>query len=239
MLKKLLKSPSPQAAKIYQMLENGKPMSAKAIGRHLKIFPNAVYRATKQLQNLGFVEEILSYPVKFKARQPSQALELYSSMVRQNFYGFFGLDKNVGSSLKISFYETRRDMLRFSDKDSAQAKSQMNFILSGHEVPAETFLSLKKAKDRGVRIRVLVQNIDKDRRNMLKNWQKIGVEIKCIPDMDARILIFDEKVTSFASYDPKQRHEAFGVRFEYPPFAKLMNEVFEQKWNLGKEMEGF
>jgi sugar-specific transcriptional regulator TrmB len=239
MLNKYIKFPSPQAIKVYRLLENGKPMSAKQIGHALKIFPNAVYREVKQLQALGFIEETFSYPIKFKAKNPSEALELYSLVMRQNFFGLFGNTKNPTGALKISFYETRKDMLKFSDKDTARVKNQMNFILSGHEVPAETYFSFKKARERGVEIRVLVQNIDKDRREMLKNWQKIGIKIRCIPEMNARVLIFDENVTSFASYNPKQRHEAFGVRFDYPPFAKLMNDVFEQKWKTAKEMTGF
>ncbi len=46
---KLLKSPSPQAEGVYQLLQKSKPMSAKEIGKLLKIFPNAVYRSVKEL----------------------------------------------------------------------------------------------------------------------------------------------------------------------------------------------
>ena len=53
----LAKQPSPKAAEIYQLLSAGEPMSAKEIGKHLKIFPNAVYREVKQLLALGFVDE--------------------------------------------------------------------------------------------------------------------------------------------------------------------------------------
>ena len=60
----LTKQPSPQAVEVYRLLEKHGAMSAKDIGKQLKIFPNAVYREVKQLLALGFVEEIFSYPVE-------------------------------------------------------------------------------------------------------------------------------------------------------------------------------
>jgi len=241
MLEKLLKSPSPQAAEIYQLLQNGKVMSAKEIGRHLRIFPNAVYRAVRQLLVLGFVEEIYTYPVKFQAKPTSEALELFSAMMRQNFQAAFSLQHqpHIHKLLPLTFVQRRQDLLKMTDRDTYQAKSAINLIVSGLEVPAETILQSQRAVERGVKVRLIAQNWDEISEEKLRSWKKAGVEVRRYPSIEARIFIFDHRVVYFTSYDSKNIHEAIGTRFDYAPYAQMMDELFEQRWKLGKEITGF
>lgn len=30
--------------------------------------------------------------------------------------------------------------------------------------------------------------------------------------------------------------EAIGVRFDYSPIAKILNDIFDERWNLGKSI---
>lgn len=237
----LVKQPSPQAAQIYHLLGSGKAMPAKEIGKRLKIFPNAVYRAVRQLLALGFVEEIFSYPVKFQAKPASQALELYLGATRQSFGAAFGLQKNqlhVHKLLPLTFVQTRNQLLKMTGKDTRVTKSAINLIASGLEVPAETILGYKRAIERGVRVRIIVQNMNEVRAEMFRNWQKAGVEVKYYPKIESRIFVFDHRMVYFTSYDPKNIQEAVGMRFEYAPFAVMMDELFEQRWGLAKEITG-
>jgi len=232
----LAKQPSPQAVEIYQLLSAGKPLSAKEVGRHLHIFPNAVYREIKQLLALGFVEEIYSYPVKFQAKPANEAIAFYTSIVRQNFYEMLGLTGSASQNLKISFFQTRENLLERFNKDAAKAKKQMNIIVSGHEIPAETTLAYKQAVDRGVKVRKLIQNKDEENIRLAKSWQKMGIETRYTPLIQARIVTIDGHITHFGSYNPKRHLESAGVRFDYAPYAALMDEMFEQRWKLGKEI---
>lgn len=238
----LLKSIPPQAATIYQLLENQKPMSAKEVGKHLGIFPNAVYRAVSQLLELGIMEELNGYPKKYAARPLSEGLDLFSSIMRQNFQETFD-KKNKGlgrhSFLKIAFVQKRSQTIQMTDRDTRAARENINLIASGLDLPAETLLVNKRAVERGVRVRLLIQNLKEVTADRLRSWSKAGIELKHYPNMEARIYIFDHKVVYLTSYDPKNRHEALGVRFGYPPLAALLDELFEQRWKLAKEMTGF
>ncbi len=124
MQKKLLTSPSPQAVKIYSLLEKSGPMSARDIGTKLKIFPNAIYREIRKLLALGFVTEVFSYPLKFQAKPPTEAVAFYSSIIRQNFFQMLGHANSKDSELNIAFFQTRKDLLKLFGKDSAKAKKQ-------------------------------------------------------------------------------------------------------------------
>ena len=48
--------------------------------------------------------------------------------------------------------------------------------------------------------------------------------------------MFDHQVVYFTSYDPKNRHQAIGMRFDFAPYAQMMDELFEQRWKLAKEI---
>ncbi len=242
MTQKLLKSPSPQAAAIYRLLQNGRALSAKEIGRHLGIFPNAVYRAVKQLLALGFVRQIHRYPVKYQAAASDEALEFYLSLVRQSFQSAFGQGKHqlrTHKLLPLTFVQRRQDLLQMTAKDTYAAKSEINLIASGVEVPAETILQNQRAVERGVRVRLLVENLREISEDKLRSWKKAGVEVRRYPSIEARIFIFDHKVVYFTSYDPENIQQALGMRFDYAPYAALMDELFEQRWKLGKEISKF
>lgn len=230
----LLKTLSPQAAKVYQLLLKNSLLSVKEIGEKINIVPNTVYRDLKELEKLGLVETVKIYPIKYQAKSASAGLAIYTSLIRQNFYETFGLIDSGEENLKITFFQNRKDFLKLAEKDINHAKKYVNIIISGHEVPAELVLAHKKAVDRGVKIRKLIQHLNLENVSAAKNYQKIGVEIKYTPLIHARIVIVDGQITQFGSYSPERQAESAGVRFDYPPFARLMDELFEQKWQQGK-----
>ncbi len=111
--------------------------------------------------------------------------------------------------------------------------------MSGHEIPAETTLAYKLAVDRGVKVRKLIQNKQEENIRLARSWKNVGVEVKFTQMMQARIVVIDGQITHFGSYDPMQYLESMGVRFDYSPFAQIMDELFEQRWNSGTEIMGF
>ena len=229
-----------QAKAIYRLLSKKEALTAREISTKLGILPNAVYRSIKVLIQFDFVQEVGKYPVKFIATPSTNAAESYLQSVKENLsQDFFpeGIN-NKGSSSKdlgISFIKNRDELLEKTNTDMQRAKIEVNFIVSGLEVPAETILGYKRAIEKGVRIRILVQRLDETSKEMLCNWQKIGVQVKFFPLLEARIIIFDQKVAYITSYSPDDKNEGIGVRFQYPPVARLMNDLFEQRWKIAKE----
>ncbi len=234
----LLKSLPSQSIKLYDYLKSAKPMSAKEIGEKFCIFPHAVYRAIKPLITLGIVKELDTYPITFEARSSTDALDLYSMMMRQNFQDTFVAQNEMhkNEQLDISFVSNRKHLLEKTNKDSSVAERSINFIVSGLEVPAETMLAFKNAIERGVTIKALVQTLDETSEEMFTNWKKIGVDVRYFPNMEARIFIFDGQIVYFTSYNPSKKEEGIGMRFNYLPYARLMSELFEQRWRIAQEI---
>ncbi|MBI4066907.1 hypothetical protein HY407_00860 [Candidatus Gottesmanbacteria bacterium] len=222
---------------IYSLLKNKKSLTAKEIGHTLHIFPNAVYRSIKYLIRYGFVAREGTYPVRFVAQEPKEAIELFTNEIHEDLAGLFvSDDRETHQHFNISFVTTRKDLLDKTNADLRKAEKEADIIVSGLEVPAETMLANKQAIDRGVRLRVIVQNLDEVKKEMLGNWRKNGIEIKYFSLMKARLFIFDAKTVYITSYNPKEKEEANGVRFNYPPVARMMHEFFKQKWKRAKSI---
>ncbi len=231
----LLKSISPQSAKIYSLLIKNGTLSARKIGEKISILPNTAYRNLKELIALGFVQKSQIYPAIYSAKPKNETIGLYTNIIVQNFQeAFFTQADGNEADLKISFIQNRKELLKLAEKDANQAQWQINRIISGDAAPAETTLAFKQAVERGVKIKILVQRTHNKQSEIIKSWQKMGMEVKYTPNLNTRIVIYDKLITYFASYNPKAASEAIGVRFEHPPLAALMDELFEQKWQKGK-----
>lgn len=235
---------SHQTESIYKLLlKNNNPLDAKSIGSKLSISAHTVYRAVKPLVGLGLVARLDVYPTQFAVTNFSNALDAYQLSVRENFLGKFfpqdviGNNREPDSPLDISFIKDRQELLERSNQDMRLAKKEVNLIVSGLEVPAETILEYKQAVDRGVRIRTLVQRLDEVNKEMLQNWRKIGIDVRFFSLLEARIIIFDSEIVYLTSYNPDEQNEGIGMRFKYPPIARIMSQVFEERWGRSSELK--
>ncbi len=231
---------SRQTEDIYRLLLTCDGLTAREIGSKLGIFPHAVYRSIKPILALGLVEQLDTYPVLYHAKAREEALSTFLLVARENFLRKFSQKKELQVSnnipLDISFIQNRIDLLERSNIDIKQSTDSVHHIVSGLEIPAETVLELKNAVERGVQIKFLVQKLDEVNKNMLFNWQRLGIEVKYFPLLESRIIIIDEKIVYITSYNPDKKEEAVGVRFVYPPIAFLMEEVFLKRWDIAKKI---
>ncbi len=228
---------TPQAKTIYDELSDKKPLTAAQISDKLNILPHAVYRSIKVLVDFGFVRQMGHHSTLYMKTAPDGPIDLYTSAMKTYMLETFSSNKKPQSKLlDNSFIQTRDQLIEMTNRDIDNAQTSINFIVSGHEVPAETILAHKNAVERGVAVRKLVQNLDVSSKEMLKSWKNAGVKIRYFPNMESRIFVYDSKIVYFTSYNPDKNAEALGVRFNYAPFALMMNEMFEKRWKLGKEI---
>ncbi len=223
---------NPQAIRVYKNIENT-PLTAKEIGKRLKIFPNAVYREIEKLKSLGLVVESSRRPIKFGAQNLEISSGVIFDLLKQGLYGTQDIQTQ---SLKINFIQTRKQLLEMTNKDTRRVRANLNLIVSGHEVPAETILAQKHAIGRGVNVRMIIQDLNASSPQRIMAWQKMGIVIRHLKHLQARIFVFDGKTVYFTSYSENKNDEAIGMRFEYAPFARLMDEMFEQRWGLAKDI---
>lgn len=242
MKNKSLKSISGQTAEMYKLLlKSEKLMTAGEVGLELGIFSNAVYRLAETLEKFGCVEKLGRYPIRFRAVIPSQASEMYLLAQREEFNRKFSgkgsesLGQKTGDEkLKIAFISNRKELLEWVIKDLGYAKQEADLIVSGLEIPAEMVLQYKLAIERGVNVRVLVQEPGGEEREMYENWKRMGVKVRFCRAIEARIHVYDDRIVYLTSYKPDEKG-GMGVRIEYAPIAGLIRSQFNLMWGKGEE----
>lgn len=233
-----MKTVSPQTANVYKLLNDGKVLSAQEIADELKVLPNAIYRATKKLVDIGLVEQIETYPLRFRAISSQTAANLYMINAMRDFRKEFGVAQAVrpDKAPTLSLVKGRDNLLRRDAQDAKAARYTIDFIVSGHEVPNETILAYRKAITQGAKVRMIIHQDKQAYSKQTKEWQSIGAEVRFLPGLDMRLFIYDKKIVYLTSYDPENYGSAFGVRFDYPPLAMQMSQLFEQNWEQAKPL---
>ncbi|MBP6994345.1 HTH domain-containing protein [Candidatus Woesebacteria bacterium] len=229
-----------QARSIYQLLSRRGPLSAKEIAQELGILPNAVYRSANILVEFGFIQTTDGYPTKYGALSSSDGIDKYLQSLRYSLSEMIFPNKqasNLVTQLDVVFIDSRSDLLEKSNIDIGNTTKEACFIVSGLEVPAETMLAYKQALGRGIHMRIIIQNLDETKRDMLTVWKQMRIQVRHFPLIEARILIFDSKIAYLTSYNPSEQEIGTGVRFNYPPIATIMRQLFEQRWAKAKEIE--
>jgi len=236
---------SARAISIYKLLlEEGKPLTAKEISSKFKVWPHGLYRILKSLQDYGLITVILNRPSKFSAISLVISVESYLIHIRHLFLNTFrkqliSTNRNLLNNPDISFIQGRMQSISNSTQDIRLTKLEILMIVSGNEIPAETILMCKRAIERGVRIRILVQKYDKKTLEMLKNWERIGIKIRLTGYTGARIFIYDSQIAYISSYNKLKKEESFGVRFKYQPIALILKQIFEERWQIGERLKKF
>jgi sugar-specific transcriptional regulator TrmB len=235
----MIRALPPQSIAIYQALSKTDVMTAKKLGLQLGILPQAAYRAIRPLEELGVVKPIGKYPKKYKICASEDSLTTYLKMAQENYLKTFLTDskkESLAQLLQVEFIQNRTMLVQKTIADLQNAKFQVDSIVSGEEVSAELVLARKDALTRGIQQRFIVQKVDEFKRYMFGNWKKLGLQVRYFPLLEARIIIIDKRIVYIMSYNPEMNEEAVGVRFDYPPIAQLMNEVFEKRWNQASEV---
>ncbi len=234
----VIKTVSPQTSDVYKLLNGGEGLSAQDIADRLGILPNAVYRVVKKLVAMGLIEQLDGYPARFQAVSAQTAMNMYLVAAGQSFRREFGMLGSVAAPASdaptISFIKDRPSMLHRQISDTRAARQSIDLIVSGHPIAEENVLAYRKAITTGVKIRKIVHQSEQAKSQWSLMEKEIGVNIRYLPNLDIRLIIFDKRVVYMTSYDAKRPSSAFGIRFEYVPLALQMSELFEQNWQKAK-----
>jgi len=232
---------SPQAAEVYkELLTINNQITAKALGERLNIFPNSIYRLIDELKNFGMVKILNGRPSRFQAFPVDVAVDKLFLQYQNWFFSNFPLKNEEHSvandDLGVSFIRSRDESVERSTQDQKSMKKELLLIVSGDEVPSETILVNKRAMERGVKIKIIVQRYNGGNREMIANWHRMGMEVRFSSTIKTRITIIDSKIVYLVSYDPRDNKKGIGVRFDYQPVAWLLQEIFMQKWKEAKRI---
>ena len=229
---------TPQATLIYKLLlKEKRSLTIRQLALKLDVLPQGLYRVMKQLQHYGLVISKENYPVKYQALTISESVDNFLLQLRHQLLenlsdvsSFKGENQGLSKIPDVSFIQGRNCSINKSTEDLKLSKANVEMIVSGNEIPAETILECKRAIIRGVGIKILAQKSEGNNGEMLRNWKRLGIEVRIGNYTGARIFVYDSYITYISSYDIDKETEAFGVRFKYQPIALMMKQIFEKYW---------
>jgi sugar-specific transcriptional regulator TrmB len=228
-----------QSQKLYKILLDSKyPLSAKELSTKLDTYPNTIYRLCVPLLEIGLIKKIDNYPNQFVAKPLDEGLSLF--LINQNDWFtkkfFSNKTKKSSSNIDFSFVQGRDELMKLSATEIDNASKTVDVLRSGHEIPAEVMLAMMKAKDRGVKIRMLIQDYSKTNYDQITNWKKNGILVKQTSIRHLRLMVYDSFIAYFMSYKNEKSEKDMGMKVNYPPFATILSELFDQWWHTALEI---
>jgi sugar-specific transcriptional regulator TrmB len=98
---------------------------------------------------------------------------------------------------------------------------------------------VRQALDRGVRIRLLIEQADTDagHRRKLADYSRAGAEIREAASLPMKLAVFDGSVGLVALLDPVLTRPTWtAVIFEHPGFAEAMYALFDKHWKSARTL---
>ena len=212
------------------------------------------YDVLETLEKKGFVIMKLGKPIKYIAVKPEEIVSRIRKDVQvkldkrlkqlENIKGtnfFSELEKLHKTGIKL--VEPSEFTGSFKNRDNIyhkmhtmfdNAKNNVTLVTSAEGLVRKHGLlkkSLKKLKDRGVKIRI-VAPITKENLDIAKDLSKFA-ELRNTQRINARFLVVDNKEAMFMVLDDKDVHANYdvGIWMEAPFFASALDDMFNVVWN--------
>jgi len=230
-----------QEIKIYTTLLQKDNLSAKEIAQTAAILPNAVYRTTKSLNKKGFVTVTNSYPTTFRAIYPHTAISLAIKNKIKNLESLNNKINNLPPLITSMSPPTNIDLIYGANKIFEHAAKMLDFtkkemlvISIGEVIPPNLLLSVKKANDRSVEIKMIVHKHDKKNKTVLENLKKNGYKIRHYPGWGFHIAIYDKEKSILIVNNPDNTNERAAMFISSVGLSKALSDYFNSIWRKAK-----
>lgn len=211
------------------------------------------YDVLESLEKKGFIVMKIGKPIKYIAVPPEEVLERVkkniidnaetqtksleslkgSEVLKElNLLHTQGIDlvepTDLSGALKgrSSLYNHIESLIKNAKKSVVMATTEQGLMRKSESLRQ----SMKKAKDRGVSIRILAP-LTAESENAANNLKDIA-EIKHTDSLKARFFVFDEKEIVFAMLDDTKVHPTYdaGVWVNTSYFAQTLQRFFDTEW---------
>ena len=202
------------------------------------IIPNAVYRLIKSLIGKEFITSLDTSPTTYQALPPqiaipaflknkAQALEETSAKAIQEMINI----KDKSPQTRVDIIASRQKMFSAYEEFAKNAKEEVLIISIGEPVPDEIKLINRDLMEKGVKIKFIVHKYDKENKELLQSYVKMGYEIKHFSDQGYHLMIFDGKISILAASNPKNLAERTGMIIYSEGVAKAHRSYFYSVWD--------
>jgi sugar-specific transcriptional regulator TrmB len=211
------------------------------------------YDILESLEKKGFVVMKLGKPIKYIAVPPEEVVDRVKKFMhadaeekskRLDTLKSTDMMKNLNTlfSQGIEYIDPteltgairgRQNLYNHMETMIKGAKKDVVIVTSGEGLVRKTNAlknSLKSAKDRGVRVRV-VAKLDKDQKKLLKDFKGLA-EIKDISDIEARFAVVDGEQALLMLKGDTEVHPNYdsAVWMNSKMFASALNNMFDRIW---------
>lgn len=228
-----------QTRQIYKILiEENCALTSGELALKIRVSASDIYRLTKTLLDIGLIEKIKGRPVKFQAKPVSEGSGFFLLNESRWFDDQFGLQIQVKeqADMQMEFIQGRDELMRVSATETDKCSKSVDLLRSGHEIPPDTMRATVQAIQRGVKVRMLIQDYGEENREQVDNWLRNGILVRKTTLKHLRLMLYDSKVCYFMSYKHTDSGQDQGMKIVYPPFAAILSEYFNKLWQESEKI---
>lgn len=217
-------------------------VDAKTIYKNTHVPQGRIYSVLQELSNKGIITIVPLKPKKYQIKNIKQSLKDFidnkQTELKQKYSQIDELilkPKNIREEQKtptVSFFSGREEHINEVVKIRNRAKKELLQIGPSFAGNFSSRLSLQKALQRGVSVKLLIYAITKDNILNIKNCIKYGGEVRILKTYDSMPLLIrdsEELLIGVQKYENKE--ERLIVSSENTALIKALKEYFLTSWN--------
>lgn len=229
---------TPDEARLYLFLINRQMFNPKQVASGMRKQISAVSRLAKTLSEKGFVVISKGRPAIYQPVIPEIAVESYINTKQRELEILKIKSKFEIKALKPPERSTYIQMLSNKDETLTKflelaraARSEILIISIGEPVPDTIKLTHLKAVKKGVVIKLIVHKYDKNNKDLLKSWVKMGTEVRYFRDSGYHLMIFDGERSILVASNPDLSEERTGMTIHSTDLTAALRMFFYSLWD--------
>lgn len=231
-----------QNIKVYLALsKHEEDLTAQEIAQKVRIWPNAVYRTCRNLEEAGFVKRIQAYPLTYRAIKVSTAVPTLAAKKIEKLQKF---TNKITSDLlptqsdphptDINLIYGAENIYEEAAKLLNAANKEMLVISIGEPITPDLLLAVKNARKRNVAVKMIVHKCDKENLQILENFKKNGYIIRYFPGWGFHMAIYDSKKTLLIINNPENIQERAAMLINSTGLTTALHDYFYATWKKAK-----
>lgn len=230
-------------SKCYQLLITEGTTDSYKLAKKLGFLPNAVYRLMRGLVQKGFAVKLETKPAIFQPVPPSVAIEACAKqktleIEKQKMRALEVLSIcKPATAPRFRLLTGRNALFTAYIQHAQEAKKEILIISIGEPVTDDVKLVNRDALERGVAIKMVAHTYDKSNEDLLRNWIKMGIEVRHVPDWGFHLVIFDGTMSILSINNSEQTKERTSLVIYNEALSKSHRNYFMGLWDKAKNIK--
>lgn len=237
-------------SRVYLALAKLGTATARSVVEYSKIPKNKTYETLHRLLEKKLVQELPITPKQYKINEIGQLQEIIDSKKKeaeqlQNSFDSFSKIINQTQTEYQDIFSIIKGQKAIQEKLNHLDKHAEKEILTINKLSKflpKNLRSVKKKIDLGVKVKMICL-LDSDNESIVKEWQKIGVEIRLFnTELFGKIIpkftIYDEKVLRITIGKPEIQESENYLSFiiESKPLIQVFQQQFSNMWEKSQKL---